>query len=85
MLVLMAAGAVLGATNSVLQLGRYGPDIAARFGSSDWTMIIVWSALLIGWTLILGTISGIALGRRWYGNRDNVSDGISGRSMASSD
>ncbi len=82
---LLAFGAGLGLINSVLQLSRYGTDVASRFGSADWTMIVIWGALLVVWALVLGGISGVALGRRWYGFSDGVVDGVSQRSMASSD
>jgi len=82
---LLAIGAGLGLINSVLQLSRYGADVASRFGSADWTMIVIWGALLVVWALVLGGISGVALGRRWYGFSCGVVDGVSQRSMASSD
>lgn len=82
---LLAMGAGLGLFNSVLQLSRYGTDVVPRLAASDWTMIVVWSALLVVWALILGGISGVALGRRWYGVSTGVDDGVSQRSMASSD
>lgn len=82
---LLAIGAGLGLINSLLQLSRYGNDIASSFGASDWTMIVIWSALLVAWALILGGISGVALGRRWYGLASGVADGVSQRSVASSD
>ena len=79
--VLLGVGAFLGFGNSLLQLSRYGADLASGFGSGDWTMIVVWSVLLVMWALVLGLLSGIAVGRYWYG----VSDGAAGGSMASSD
>ena len=82
---LLAIGAGLGLINSVLQLSRYGTDVASRLGSMDWTMIVIWCALLVVWALILGGISGVALGRRWYGYSSDVADGVSPRSVASSD
>lgn len=82
---LLSAGAVLGFSNSVLQLSRYGTDVASRLGSADWTMIIIWGVLLVVWALVLGILSGIAIGRHWYGVSDGVVDGVSPRSMASSD
>ncbi|WOF74358.1 hypothetical protein QMT40_002010 [Parvibaculaceae bacterium PLY_AMNH_Bact1] len=82
---LLAIGAGLGLINSVLQLSRYGTDVASRFGASDWTLIIIWSGLLVVWALILGGISGVVLGRRWYGFTGGVADGVSQRSVASSD
>jgi hypothetical protein len=78
---LLGAGSILGFSNSVLQLSRYGADLSSSFGSTDWTMIVVWSVLLVTWALVLGLLFGIAIGRHWYG----VSDGASGGSVASSD
>lgn len=74
---MLAIGAGLGLINSVLQLSRYGTDVASRFGSMDWTMIVIWGALLVVWASILGGIFGVALGRRWYGLPDAVDDGVS--------
>tara|TARA_R100000900_G_scaffold98173_2_gene76005 strand:+ start:293 stop:679 length:387 start_codon:yes stop_codon:yes gene_type:complete len=82
---LLAISAGLGLVNSVLQLSRYGTDIASRFGSTDLTMILIWGALLIVWAVILGGISGVALGRRWYGGVGGLADSVSQRSVASSD
>ncbi len=82
---LLAVGACLGLLNSVLQLSRYGSDLASRFSSADWTMIVIWCVLLVLWALILGAISGVALGRRWYGRGDALPDGATRGSMASSD
>lgn len=82
---LLTAGASLGLLNSVLQLSRYGADISAHIGSADWVMIVIWSSLLVVWALILGGISGVALGRRWYQFPSDVVDGVSQRSVASSD
>lgn len=48
-------------------------------------MIVVWGVLLVLWALVLGVISGIVLGRRWYGSGDALTDGAAQGSMASSD
>ncbi len=82
---LLAVGASLGLLNSVLQLSRYGSDLASRFSSADWTMIVVWCVLLVVWALVLGGISGVVLGRRWYGATEGLTDGAAQGSMASSD
>lgn len=82
---LLGAGSVLGFGNSVLQLGRYGADLSSGFGSADWIMIVIWSVMLVVWALVLGLLSGIAVGRYWYGVTDSVAGGVSTGSMASSD
>jgi len=64
---LFGAIAVVGCVNSVLQLSRYGMDIEERFSAGDQTLIAIWLALLVLWSLVLGLSLGVFAGRQLYG------------------
>ena len=76
---LIAAAAIMGCLNSVLQLWRYKARIGDVLMVSDWILIAVWSGLLVMWAIGLGAVVGIFVARRWFG------DGASAASVASSD
>ncbi|MBN4051686.1 hypothetical protein JYT24_00230 [Parvibaculum lavamentivorans] len=64
---LFGAIAIMGCVNSVLQLSRYGMEIEERFSAGDQTMMAIWLALLVLWSLVLGLALGVFAGRQLYG------------------
>lgn len=76
---LVAAAALMGGLNSLLQLARYKAQVGAVLVEQDWMLIGLWIGLLIVWSIVLGVVLGVYLARHWFSASPVAS------SMASSD
>lgn len=63
--VLLGAAALMGGFNSIVQLAHICADAPRPIAGNDWSMIVLWLVLLVVWTLLLGLVFGVRIGRRF--------------------
>lgn len=63
---LVAAAAIMGCLNSILQLWQYTTRVGDVLMGSDWILIGIWTGLLVMWAVGLGIVVGIYIARHWF-------------------